>query len=77
MRRVQGAPSYVAFTLSGRERARMQYLADRLGFANLDALVADLFRIGLQQVKATFAPASALEQRLHQRRGARVRGHAG
>lgn len=53
---------YVAFSISKNEHARMAHMARRFGFSTLDALGADLFRIGLAMIDERYVPTSRQEQ---------------
>lgn len=74
MRRVKHS-GYVAFSVTEAERERLSRLAERFGFATLDALGADLFRIGLTTMDACYRPVTAYERfvrlrmRVRRRRG--------
>lgn len=63
---------YVAFSVSKSEHARLDHIARRFGFATLDALGADLFRIGLATMEESYVTTSRQEQ--FQRARARVGG---
>ena len=67
--------SYVGFSLSERESARLSRLAARLGYATLDHLAADLFRIGLDHVDACFIPTTSHERFPRARARVQVRAH--
>jgi hypothetical protein len=60
---------YVAFTLTPAERARLTLVAQRCGYAHLDPLAADLFRIGLSHLDTTFVTTTSHERFI----GARAR----
>lgn len=62
---------YTGFSLTKAERARLTHLARAFGFATLDALAADVFRIGLATVDTCWTPTTRLERFL----GARARVH--
>lgn len=59
--------TYVAFSLDKDEHARMARLARRFGYATLDALSADLFRIGLASVDTCFVTTTHYERFLRAR----------
>lgn len=53
---------YTGFSLTTAERARLTHLARVFGFATLDALAADLFRIGLATVDTCWTTTTRFEQ---------------
>ena len=53
---------YVAFSLTPAERARLKRIADRCGYAHLDPLAHDLFRIGLSQLETEWIPTTRHER---------------
>jgi len=53
---------YVAFSLTPAEHARLTRVALRNGYAHLDPLAADLFRIGLSQLDTAFVTTSTHER---------------
>lgn len=53
---------YVAFSLSKAERDRLTRVAQRCGYALLDPLAADLFRIGLSQLETTYVTTTHQER---------------
>lgn len=66
---------FVTFGLTERERARMQGLAARLGYRDLAPLVADVFRVELEQFDHAFVPASGYERFLNAKGRVRAKRH--
>lgn len=72
----RAASSYVGFSLTERERARLSRLASQLGFSQLDSLAADLLRIGLTTLEHRFQPLSRHERFVRARRAVKGRTDA-